>query len=58
MAHAVAVVAPVPELLWIPALPLAAFIILILVGHRLGRLSALVAVGSLAGACGAVLSMA
>ena len=40
-----------PELLWIPALPLAAFALLVLAGRRLGRFSAWIAVAALAAAC-------
>ncbi|MBI3321138.1 MAG: NADH-quinone oxidoreductase subunit L [Candidatus Omnitrophica bacterium] len=47
-----------PALLWIPALPLAAFVILILIGRRLMRWSAWVAVASLAGSCALTLSIA
>ncbi len=48
----------VPELLWIPGLPVAAFALLILVGRRLGTASAGVAVGALAGSCAATLAIA
>ena len=47
-----------PELLWIPALPLAAFVLLILAGRRLGRVSAWIAVAALAAACVMTLRLA
>jgi len=46
-----------PQLRWIPLLPLLAFTILILMGRRLGRFSAWVAVAALATACGMTLSL-
>ncbi len=47
-----------PALAWIPALPLAAFAVLILAGRRLGRLSAWLSVAALAGAFLLTLSIA
>ncbi|MBI3323676.1 MAG: NADH-quinone oxidoreductase subunit L [Candidatus Omnitrophica bacterium] len=50
-AHAIAPFATrAPQLFWIPGLPLIAFVILILVGRRLGRLAAVLSVAALAGA--------
>ncbi len=46
-----------PWLVWIPALPLLAFVILILGGRRLGRLSVWLSVGALAGSCAMTLVM-
>ena len=47
-----------PELFWIPALPLAAFAVLILLGRKAGRLGAWLAVAALAGSCVVTLSLA
>ena len=46
-----------PELALIPLLPLAAFTVLILIGRRLGRFSAWLAVAALAGAAGVSLGV-
>ena len=43
---------PAPQLLLIPGLPLAAFLVLILAGRRMGGVSAWVAVAALSGAAG------
>ncbi|MBI4341612.1 MAG: NADH-quinone oxidoreductase subunit L [Candidatus Omnitrophica bacterium] len=47
-----------PSLAWIPALPLAAFALLILFGRRLGRFSGWLAVAALLGALAKTLSIA
>ena len=47
-----------PELLWIPGWPLAAFVVLILAGRRLGPLGLWFAVGALASSCVITLSLA
>jgi NADH-quinone oxidoreductase subunit L len=46
-----------PELFWIPAFPLAAFVLLILGGRRAGRLSAWLAVAALASSCALTLAI-
>ena len=60
MDHAAAAASTVllPQLAWIPALPLLAFAILICFGRRLGRFSPWVTVAALAGAFGLTLSLA
>ena len=51
MEHAAPLVIAAPELLWIPGFPLLAFFLLILIGRRLGRFSAWLAVAALASSC-------
>ena len=53
-----AVTMTAPQLVWIPALPLAAFAVLILIGRRLGKASAWLAIAALAASCGITLSLA
>ena len=48
---------PVPALVWIPTLPLLAFVLLICCGRRLGRFSAWVAIAALAGSCAAAFAI-
>ncbi|MBI4342491.1 MAG: NADH-quinone oxidoreductase subunit L [Candidatus Omnitrophica bacterium] len=57
-AAAPAVTLTLPQLGWIPALPLLAFTLLLFFGRRLGRFSPWVAVAALAGALGITLSLA
>ena len=47
-----------PWLGWIPGLPLLAFVVLILAGRRLGRVSPWIAVAAMALACALTLSIA
>jgi NADH-quinone oxidoreductase subunit L len=58
MSETVTMTARVPELAWIPGLPLLAFAALLLAGRRLGRFGAWVAIAALAGSCAATLALA